>query len=176
MEDFLSVLLVLYYVAALIFFPIVCATLAIKEERNAVIWFILGLLFTVFAFALLAVLCHPSRRSSQAQGLPAGRGKICPGCAKVIPERSRFCLHCWHEFAATDDRSADARRQPPPRGTDQAASETGRYRGIDYAVFADGSVAATLRGRLQTWASLDAFRWDVDHTGFLPPDDGRPDV
>lgn len=52
-------------------FGAVCAFIAQKKNRNGVVWFVLGALFSFFALIAVAVVPALPNRSSPAQSNPA---------------------------------------------------------------------------------------------------------
>jgi len=74
----------------------VAAAIASAKGRSAFGWFILGLLFSVFA--VLVVLVLPSKNRPTSYG-PRDRTKDCPDCAEEVLAAANVCKHCGYRFS-----------------------------------------------------------------------------
>lgn len=108
---------------------IASAVIANSKGRNGFGWFVLGMLFAIFAVILVA--CLPSRRQpgpytgkdigryydpklGTTTKMPKPDIKQCPRCAEDVKQAAIVCKHCGHEFGegGTDFRSRLARPKP----------------------------------------------------------------
>lgn len=68
-------------------FAIICAIIASNKNRSAVGWFILGLIFGIFALIVIACLSRLD--------VPMGAdSRKCPHCAETILKAAKICKHC----------------------------------------------------------------------------------
>ncbi|MGF6230215.1 hypothetical protein QFZ27_004170 [Inquilinus ginsengisoli] len=134
-------------------FAVTTAIVAHVRGRNAVGWFILGLLFNVFSLIILFALNR----------LPRGPVKTCPRCAETVLAAALVCRHCGHEFALHRPSPArPSRPLPVVIGAPRTFVSRDSYGSVAYSVFSDGSIEATLDGALRAWDNVDEFRRDAD--------------
>ena len=91
---------------------VLSAVVASSKDRSGFGWFLLGLIFGVFA--LLFVACLPAiksqpKRFSDPTPLNVA-DKVCPNCAETIKRDALVCRYCDVEFVKPDTPS-DVRRQ-----------------------------------------------------------------
>jgi RNA polymerase subunit RPABC4/transcription elongation factor Spt4 len=94
---------------ALIWFgsAVLCSMAAKSRGRDPVGWFILGLIFGVFALA--AVLLMQSNRieaSRSYTGESDSDTKTCPDCAETIKAQARVCRFCTRKFSDSEIEEA----------------------------------------------------------------------
>lgn len=134
-------------------FAVVTAIAAYVRGRNAIIWFILGLLFGFFPLIILFAL----------KRLPLGPVRTCPRCAETVPAVAMVCRHCGHEFAIPQPTPAKPWRPVPiMTGAPRTLLSRDSYGSVAYTVFTDGSIEASLDGALRAWDNVDEFRRDID--------------
>ena len=75
---------------------IVCAAIADAKERLSMVWFLLGLIFGVFALLVIAIL--PTLGTEQ-QRLTAGGYVPCPDCREPVRHDARICRYCRRDLA-----------------------------------------------------------------------------
>ncbi|MCB1909966.1 MAG: hypothetical protein KDH15_21605 [Rhodocyclaceae bacterium] len=72
-------------------FAILTAMAASSRGRSGFGWFVLGLLFGIFA--LLAVLVLPRRNGDSDAPTPDTHVR-CPDCQELVLKEARVCKHC----------------------------------------------------------------------------------
>jgi hypothetical protein len=77
--------LLLYYVIIALFTGAISARIAENKGRSVVGWFLLGLMFNLFA-VLLAAVSPPIEE--------AGRTQRCPECAEIVKWEAAKCRYC----------------------------------------------------------------------------------
>ncbi len=93
------------YVLTGLLFGAICAHRALHAGHNPILWFGVGLIFTVFGY--LALLTRPRREVFAPAGLPPGLGKIsatyapeaCPKCGFTNHPSAIQCLGCGAKLA-----------------------------------------------------------------------------
>ncbi len=72
-------------------FSIACAVVAGSKGRSVFGWLILGAIFPLFAFIMVAVM--PSLKGKKDEPTPDTHVK-CPDCRELIRSDARKCRHC----------------------------------------------------------------------------------
>lgn len=72
-------------------FALACAIVANNKGRSPVLWFLIGLCFSLIALIIILVL--PSLKKEGAQ-LDARTQTRCPDCQEIILRGARVCKHC----------------------------------------------------------------------------------
>lgn len=85
----------------LLLFWVMCAVasaaIAAGKGRSGAVWFLLGLVFGLFALVIVA--CLPGGSAGMKQ---------CPECAESIQANARICRYCRHEFSNAEVAEARA--------------------------------------------------------------------
>lgn len=94
---------------------VVCAIIASAKGRTGFGWFLLGLVFGIFALVLVACLpslkpvqvayAAPSRYAAPIGSLHSGE-KACPDCGETILKVAKVCKHCGFRLAPPSDLDA----------------------------------------------------------------------
>lgn len=78
----------------------VCALAALLKRRSAFNWFLLGMIFQVFALAILLFLPALSLKSEER---PKSSGQVtCPYCHGLIKLDAQRCPHCGQDVRPID--------------------------------------------------------------------------
>jgi len=84
------------------------AIAAVSRGRSSLGWFILGLLFSVFALA--AVLIMPSKKNDPFAITPDTHFR-CPDCKEFVRKEASVCKHCGCKLAVQTEED------PPKKKT-----------------------------------------------------------
>jgi len=87
----------MYAVVVWFCFAVACAIVAQKKNRNAVGWFIWGIVGGIFALGILLLLPTINVDSSVAGSPP--KYKKCPYCAEQILYEAKVCKHCGRDVS-----------------------------------------------------------------------------
>lgn len=87
----MEVVLIFWIVCA-----VACALVASSKGRSSVGWFILGLLFSVFALVIVACLSSVKKLlTATGEPIPTPLTHVkCPDCAELVRKEAVKCKHC----------------------------------------------------------------------------------
>jgi hypothetical protein len=96
-----------------------CAVIASSRGRDAMVWFLVGAFF--FIFAIIAVIALPPLRGARGasttlpqplldKACPPLLDKACPRCAEIIKGAAIACRFCGYEYPGR--KWSESRREP----------------------------------------------------------------
>lgn len=92
--------MIIVLVVIALFCGITSAAIADAKNRLSMVWFLLGLLFGVFALLVIAVL--PSLKAEQQELTVLGYVR-CPDCREPVRHDARICRHCRRDLSVLLD-------------------------------------------------------------------------